>query len=105
MTVRIPPGDGEEAQVFTVNFREKAPAAAKPDMFYKDPNLSKTGGLAVGVPGEVLGLYTAHEKWGKLPWKELIEPCVELAAKFKLDALEATIIQVEESAHRRRPSV
>jgi gamma-glutamyltranspeptidase / glutathione hydrolase / leukotriene-C4 hydrolase len=96
MTVRIPSKNGSEPEVFTVNFREKAPAAAKPDMFYKDPNLSVTGGLAVGVPGEVLGLYTAHEKWGKLPWKDLIKPCIELAKKWQLDALEDTFIQVGE---------
>jgi len=94
MTVRIPPkNDGEEQQVFTVNFREKAPAAATPGMFYKDPNLSITGGMAVAVPGEVLGLYRAHEKWGKLPWKELIEPSIALAKKWRLEPLESTIIQ------------
>ena len=105
MTVLIPPKDGEEPQVFTINFREKAPAAARPDMYYENPDLSVTGGLAAGVPGEVLGLHTAHEKWGKLPWKELIEPSIELAKKWKLDALEDTMIQVGESAYRRWLSV
>jgi gamma-glutamyltranspeptidase/glutathione hydrolase/leukotriene-C4 hydrolase len=105
MTVRIPPKIGEKQQVFTVNFREKAPAAAKPDMFYEDPNLSITGGLAVGVPGEVLGLHTAHERWGKLPWKEIIKPSIELAKNWQLEDLEDIMIQVGESAYRRRPSV
>ena len=33
----------------------------------------------VGVPGTVAGLALAHAKYGKLPWKDLVLPAVQLA--------------------------
>lgn len=36
-------------------------------------------GLAVGVPGLLLGLWEVHEKYGKLPWEQLIMPASHLA--------------------------
>ncbi|KAJ6783878.1 hypothetical protein PWT90_08834 [Aphanocladium album] len=47
-----------------VDFRETAPAAAYEDMYGDDKRLSIVGGLAVGVPGEVLGLEYMHTKYG-----------------------------------------
>lgn len=70
----------------TFDFREKAPLAATADMFLDaQGNLiegSNHEGLkSVGVPGTVAGLYMAHQKYGKLPWKELLQPSVDLAEK------------------------
>jgi len=65
------------------DFREKSPAAAHERM-YLDSNgvyisdLNHEGYLAVGVPGTVAGFFSAHEKFGKTPMKELIEPAIEL---------------------------
>lgn len=85
-------GDG---QVNTLDFREKAPAAATRTM-YEDSTgtvnseLSTLGHLAVGVPGSVAGMWQLHQQYGSLPWKDLVEPAVLLAAKgFKITAKEA----------------
>lgn len=73
--------DGQEK---FIDYREKAPLAARRDM-YLDENgdvvdsLSTAGHLAVGVPGTVYGFAYAHEAFGRLPWKRLIEPAVHLA--------------------------
>lgn len=70
----------------SLDFRETAPGKAHRDM-YLDRNgkvidgLSLTGHLAAGVPGTVAGMAEAHEKYGKLPWREVVSPAVELAYK------------------------
>jgi gamma-glutamyltranspeptidase/glutathione hydrolase len=91
MVVRFP--DTEEA--VAIDFREKAPGGASPDM-YLDENgkpvsgRSSTGHLAVGVPGTVRGFELAMQEYGKLSWKEVIEPAIELAEKgFKLNERRA----------------
>ncbi|KAL2917907.1 hypothetical protein HK105_202320 [Polyrhizophydium stewartii] len=62
-----------------IDFREEAPAAAHTDMFRSDPKLAQTGGLAVGVPGEIYGFHVAHQMYGRLPWHVLFEPSIELS--------------------------
>lgn len=80
MTVRIPPKTpNASSEVWTIDFREAAPALANETMYLHDPWSSKFGGLAVGIPGEVKGLAEAHRRWGKLPWKRLVQPSAELA--------------------------
>jgi gamma-glutamyltranspeptidase/glutathione hydrolase len=71
-------------KVTTIDFREKAPLLATSDMFLDDTgalikNSNHTGLKSVGVPGTVAGLYLAHQKYGLLPWKELLQPSIELA--------------------------
>jgi gamma-glutamyltranspeptidase/glutathione hydrolase len=67
----------------TYDFREKAPAKATPTMWMKDgkysAELHHNSHLAVGVPGTVAGLHLAWKEQGKLPWKRLVEPAVQLA--------------------------
>ena len=41
-----------------------------------DRTLTATGYLAPGVPGTVRGMALAHEKFGKLPWKDVVMPAV-----------------------------
>ena len=50
---------------------------------------SQNGHLSAGVPGTVAGLF-AEYKYAKLPFKELIQPAIDLAEKgFVLTASEA----------------
>jgi gamma-glutamyltranspeptidase/glutathione hydrolase len=68
-----------------LDFREKAPMAASRNMYLdakgEQTDLSITGHLAAGVPGSVMGLYEAHRKFGRLPWKQVMEPAIRLAAE------------------------
>ena len=73
-----------DGEAHFLDFRETAPLAAHRDMYLDengDPiaDLSKTGHLAVGVPGSVAGLWEAHQKFGSLPWRDLVMPAVALA--------------------------
>lgn len=68
----------------SLDYREKAPMAATEDMYLDKegaivPNKSILGGLAVGVPGTVAGLEAIHQKFGSLPWEELVQPAIDLA--------------------------
>ncbi|CDW97240.1 hypothetical protein, partial [Sporisorium scitamineum] len=63
----------------TIDFRETAPAAANKTMYVGRVPKAQFGGLAVGVPGELRGLQEAHKRYGKLPWKRLVQPSIELA--------------------------
>jgi gamma-glutamyltranspeptidase/glutathione hydrolase len=70
-------------QTVALDFRERAPAAIAPSSFFKDgkldPELSKRGGLAVAVPGEVRGLAEMVKRWGKLPFSRCVEGAHRLA--------------------------
>ncbi|KAI9068256.1 gamma-glutamyltranspeptidase [Trametes sanguinea] len=81
MTVRVPPTNASaSSEVYAIDFRETAPALSNKTMYVEDPLSARWGGLAVGVPGELRGLEEAHRRWGKLPWKRLVEPAAQLAA-------------------------
>lgn len=82
MTVRIP---GAPSQVITIDFRETSPAISNSTMYVNNPTSARWGGLAVGIPGEVKGLFEAHSRWGKLPWASVVRPSAELASGWKVD--------------------
>ncbi len=77
-----PPG----AEPVTIDYRERAPGRSTPTMYLAsdgsiDRSLTATGYLAPGVPGTVRGLVLAHERFGSLPWSDLVLPAVELAER------------------------
>jgi gamma-glutamyltranspeptidase/glutathione hydrolase len=81
-------------ETFFIDSREKAPAAAAPDMFgtLTFP-IASTSGISVGVPGTLRGVATALKHWGTIPLAEAIEPAVKLAAEgFKVGPLLAADI-------------
>lgn len=69
------------------------------------PSLSLTGGLAVGVPGEVAGLVEARKRFGTLSLADLIAPALKLAQGFPLDATLRVAIERQQSAMKRFPDL
>ncbi|TKD53086.1 gamma-glutamyltransferase [Sphingomonas baiyangensis] len=77
--------DAETRLLSSIDGREAAPAAARPDRFmgvdgkpmpFRDGWMS---GRSVGVPGNIRLAAMAHRKWGKLEWSALFAPAIRLA--------------------------
>ena len=81
-------------ELIGIDYREAAPSKASRDM-YLDKNgnvqmaLSQTGHLASGIPGTIAGLFATLD-YAKLPFKQLIQPAIDLAEKgFVISEREA----------------
>lgn len=69
---------------YFLDYRERAPLAATKDMYLDGKGevikeMSLYGNRAVGVPGTVDGMWKVHQRFGKLKWKQVIEPAIKLA--------------------------
>ncbi|KAI5066330.1 hypothetical protein GOP47_0018954 [Adiantum capillus-veneris] len=62
------------------DFREVAPGAASENMYAGNEELKLRGALSVAVPGELAGLHLLWQQYGTLPWNDLFEPAIQLAA-------------------------
>jgi len=87
---------------FALDYREQAPAGARLERFapngHPEPALLRTGGLAVGVPGEAAGIATLHRRFGRLPLARVLEPAIRLARDgFSLDATPHLRREIERS--------
>jgi len=67
----------------TLDYREKAPIAATADMYLdadgRVTNAGVIGYLASGVPGSVAGMEAAWQRFGSLPWSDLLQPAIRMA--------------------------
>jgi gamma-glutamyltranspeptidase/glutathione hydrolase len=85
-----------DKSIATLDYLEKAPGASVTNMYLNEAgeavdSLSKRGHLASGVPGTVAGLVASYERFGTLPWDELVQPAIDLALNgFELTAREAS---------------
>ena len=84
-----------QGEVGALDYREKAPLGANRDMFLDEnkkylQDKSKTGGLAVGVPGTIAGIFKAHKRFGSLPMQTILRPVILLAKNgFKITEKQA----------------
>ncbi len=90
-----------------LDYRETAPSAASRDMYLNDAgevvsDLPVYGILASGVPGTVAGMWAAHQKYGSLPWEDLVAPAISLAEDGfvvpnllfeRVEAYQSTIVE------------
>ncbi|WP_220756029.1 gamma-glutamyltransferase [Shewanella colwelliana] len=76
----------KEQRTLAIDYREVAPASAHKDIFLDengDPvaKLSREHGLAVGVPGTVMGMELALKQYGTMTMSQVVAPAIELAKK------------------------
>ena len=101
--------DGEE--LVALDGRETAPAAVDETLFLEPdgtPMAFQTavvGGRSVGVPGTLKMLEKAHSQYGKLPWKELLQPAITLAREgFAVSPRLHTLLQTDPSLRDNPPA-
>ncbi len=87
----------EKGTAGALDFRETAPMAASSDM-YLDENgnvikgKSTEGIFSAGVPGSVAGMVALHDRYGRLPWEQLLSDAVRLARKgFVVSGKQAAV--------------
>jgi len=71
----------EDGSSTTLDARETAPAAATAEFYAKNPDSIRSGAHSVAVPGMVQGAWALHQKYGSMPWKDLLEPAINMASE------------------------
>lgn len=100
-----------DGKTSVIDYREKAPGRASRNMYVDSTGkitegLSTETHLASGVPGTVDGMIQAHSLYGKLPFKELIQPSVDLAEKgFPVTARQAEDLNSNRDTFIKRNTV
>lgn len=108
MTVHL--ADGTDT---FINFRETAPAGASANMYLDADGKVKKGAslygyLAAGVPGTVLGMETARQKYGKLSREQVMAPAIKLAregfilTRADTDILDTTVARFKQDPEAAR---
>ena len=74
----------KENKTIAIDYREMAPSKAKKDIFLDEngdavTKLSREHGLAVGVPGTVMGMSLALEKYGTMTMAQVTAPAIKMA--------------------------
>lgn len=87
----------KDGQAYALDYRETAPALATHDMYLdangKPTDKSVNGHLAAGVPGSVAGMLEAHQRFGRLPLAQVINPAIRLARDgFVVDSFRSRSI-------------
>jgi len=74
----------KENKTIAIDYREMAPSKAKKNIFLDEngdavEKLSREHGLAVGVPGTVMGMSLALEKYGTMTLAQVTAPAIKMA--------------------------
>lgn len=69
-------------------------------------NMSVEGILSIGVPGNILGLHEAWQRFGRVPWRTLVEPTIALCRDgFRVGNALAHALKTHEKEIRVEPSL
>ncbi|WP_375058072.1 gamma-glutamyltransferase [Zobellella sp. DQSA1] len=100
----------DEGRLTTLDGRETAPFAAPPDLFLDERGQplafmdAVVGGRSVATPGTPMLLWQAHQRFGRLPWRELFAPAITLALNgFTVSPRLARLVAEERESLSRDP--
>ena len=101
--------DAKQQRAMTIDYRERAPAAATRDMFLDADGKaiaadSQLGHRAVAVPHHVAGLCYVNQKYGQLPLAVVMAPAIRLAEQgVVLDTHAAAFRREMQTEFARNP--
>ncbi|MBL1377915.1 gamma-glutamyltransferase [Zobellella iuensis] len=100
----------EPGRLLTLDGRETAPFAAPPDLFLDEQGRplefldAVVGGRSVATPGTVMLMWQAHQRFGRLPWRELFAPAINLALNgFTVSPRLARLVAEDKAQLSRDP--
>ena len=103
--------DGKHDRLTTWDGRETAPENASPALFMDKAGKPLSfydvvvGGRSVATPGTPMLMYRMHQQYGKLPWKELLQPAIKLAEQgFVVSERLASLVANDQERLSRYPS-
>lgn len=76
----------KEKKTYMIDYREMAPAKAKPDMYKLDAagkvvdDASVSGFYSSAVPGQLRGMELLHKKFASMKWQTLMQPAIAQSA-------------------------
>ncbi|XP_026572798.1 glutathione hydrolase 5 proenzyme isoform X1 [Pseudonaja textilis] len=70
--------DAPTGKIEVLNARERAPQNITEGLLKQCRNTLLPGSQWIAVPGELRGYEEAHRRYGRLPWKDLFEPTIEM---------------------------
>ena len=101
--------DGQE--IVALDGRETAPAAVDETLFLEPDGTpmafqkAVVGGRSVGVPGTLKMLEKAHSQYGKLPWRDLLQPAIRMAQDgFEVSPRLHALLQSDPSLRDNPPA-
>ena len=103
--------DAKQQELTTFDGRETAPLEVTPQLFQDDKGQplkfydAVVGGRSVGTPGTIKLMWDTHQKLGKLDWKALFEPAIELATNgFTVSPRLAKLVDNDQEFLQRSPA-
>ncbi len=103
--------DAKQQELTTFDGRETAPLEVTPQLFQDDKGQplkfydAVVGGRSVGTPGTIKLMWDTHQKLGKLDWKALFEPAIELATNgFTVSPRLAKLVDNDQKFLQRSPA-
>lgn len=92
--------------------RETAPHTADAKMFLDQQgkpmnfNEAMLNTKSIGVPSEIALFYELHKRYGKLPWKSLLKPAMQLAKNgFPMSPRLHQLLQSDEAILKKDPQI
>ncbi|WP_375320126.1 gamma-glutamyltransferase [Aliivibrio logei] len=103
--------NAKQQDLTTFDGRETAPLEVTPQLFQDDKGQplkfydAVVGGRSVGTPGAVKLMWDTHQKLGKLDWKTLFEPAIDLATNgFTVSPRLAKLVDNDQEFLQRSPA-